>query len=663
MRHIALFCWITFSALIVTPCQAQRRQIETDMLDDPDRLVREAATLIDSGKIEEGLLILEDAITLKPSHLAANRFLQDVYRHRGALMELEDRYQALSEQYPDDALALYLKGRLDLHLGDYAAATEIFREAIQEDLLLYSLGNVDEATIQALRRAHSESDSDALFLIMRWHHELQVQDRAAALERIHQEIEAHQDLFYSSPENLGLLVEFLAWQGRDPGKTEVARLAFVDRFPGHPDAPLYLLNLAMEAYDDSTAQYSYYTKFFDEYPHSPYRRIGYGRFFGDLIRQGKGDRVIFIASKLLQEPGANEVDLDDARQLKTWNVNEPTTLAGEGYTAWCGAALEAERYDEAAHVAGMMLESELQDPFAFYVVGRQFRRLETELDLSIRLYERSVKLARDENPAFLFYFIQGSESLDPVQADLTRIETWYELVMARQMAGRTGSATAGADSLVNLIARVPSNRLRWEYFTTAAEAFEAVNRYSDAVAQYTRALEIKFGDAEIESALHRAYAAAFPGSDWEQELDDQLHPAAADFELESLAGDTVSLEDLRGKVVVVNFWATWCGGCVKKLPHLTTFHERFHDRGLEVVAITLDEKRELVPPLVEELHLPYTILYGNRSIANHYNIGSIPVTFLVDERGRIRGKQLGYWSSIEDWIENWSRLIESLLEH
>ncbi len=662
MRHLILFCLVSLSILTVIPCQAQRRQLETDQLDDPDRLVREAVELMDIGNIEEGITILEKAIALKPSHLAANRLLQDVYRQRGSLPELKERYQALTDQYPDDTLALYLRGRLDLHLGDYAAAAEVFKEAIQNDLLLYSLGDVDEVTIQALQQAFSDSNNDPLFLITRWHHELQVQDKAAARERIFQEMEDHQQLLFSTPENLDLLVEFLAWQGRDPGKTEAARIEFVNRFPDYPDAPLYLLNLAMWAYDDSTAQYSYYARFFAEYPRSLYRRFGYTGFLGDLIRQGMFDRVILIAKQLIQDTEAGQVDLDLVRQLKTYAVSEPTTLAGVGYALWSRAAIAAERQDEAVQVARMLLESGLQDPFAYRSVGRQFLRLEKELDLCISLLEASVKQMHDENPSFLFYFLQGSELFDPVRADLMRINIWHDLVKAYQMVGRSNSAAAGADTLVVLFSQVPPERLQWVFHTTTAEAFEAVNRYPDAVAQYTRALEIKFGDAEIESALRRAYAAAFPGTDWERELDDRLHPPAAGFTLESLDGDTVSLEDLRGKVVIVNFWATWCGGCVKKLPHLVTFHERFHDRGLEVVAISLDERRELVPPLVEELQLPYTILYGDRSIADRYDIGAIPVTFLIDKRGRISGKQLGYWSSIEDWIENWSQLIESLLE-
>ena len=118
------------------------------------------------------------------------------------------------------------------------------------------------------------------------------------------------------------------------------------------------------------------------------------------------------------------------------------------------------------------------------------------------------------------------------------------------------------------------------------------------------------------------------------EADDQPR-ANADFTLTDLNGHSWTLKSLRGKVVVVNFWATWCPPCRKELPDLEQLSERFKDQGLVVLALS-DEDVTKVKPFVEQRNLTYPVLLdaGGR-VAKEYDVEGIPKTFVYDREGKL----------------------------
>lgn len=115
---------------------------------------------------------------------------------------------------------------------------------------------------------------------------------------------------------------------------------------------------------------------------------------------------------------------------------------------------------------------------------------------------------------------------------------------------------------------------------------------------------------------------------------------APSFEVEDLEGNTVSLEDFRGKLVILNFWATWCEPCITEWPQLDQLAERLQGRDdVVILAVSIDQKREDIAPFLERMSLTDTgvkVLWDpNASVNVEYGSEKIPDTFFVDEAGRL----------------------------
>src|SRR5579862_8394979 len=123
---------------------------------------------------------------------------------------------------------------------------------------------------------------------------------------------------------------------------------------------------------------------------------------------------------------------------------------------------------------------------------------------------------------------------------------------------------------------------------------------------------------------------------------------AANFKLEALDGHTVSLESLRGKVVFLNVWATWCGPCREEMPSMETLYEDFKDnKDFVMLAVSQDVKgRSMVAPYVEKNGYHFAILLDpENKISESYDISGVPETFIIDRKGQIVAHHMGAF----DW--------------
>jgi peroxiredoxin len=117
---------------------------------------------------------------------------------------------------------------------------------------------------------------------------------------------------------------------------------------------------------------------------------------------------------------------------------------------------------------------------------------------------------------------------------------------------------------------------------------------------------------------------------------------APDFTLQDLNGNTVKLSDNKGKIVLLEFWATWCPPCRAAVPGIEQLHKAYKDKGLVVLAVSMDQGGwDEVKSFVAEQHITYTVLKGTQSIMEQYHVRSIPMTLILNREGRIVSRYLG----------------------
>ncbi len=138
-------------------------------------------------------------------------------------------------------------------------------------------------------------------------------------------------------------------------------------------------------------------------------------------------------------------------------------------------------------------------------------------------------------------------------------------------------------------------------------------------------------------------------SNWSAPPSSELQ-AAPDFTLNDLEGHPVGLSSYAGKVVILDFWATWCAPCRYEVPHLVELQERFGARGLQVLGVTLDRVQTAgdVIPFSRKYSMNYPILWAESSVLEMYGVLSIPVTLLITRDGKFYRRFTGFGGNTAD---------------
>ena len=118
---------------------------------------------------------------------------------------------------------------------------------------------------------------------------------------------------------------------------------------------------------------------------------------------------------------------------------------------------------------------------------------------------------------------------------------------------------------------------------------------------------------------------------------DETNELAQDFTLKSNGGKNIKLSELRGQVVMLNFWASWCGTCIKQLPILNKFHNKYKNKDFTVLSINIEEKTKKAARIAKKLNLDTPVLFDTYNhVSRYYTVSSIPLSILIDRDGYIR---------------------------
>lgn len=121
-----------------------------------------------------------------------------------------------------------------------------------------------------------------------------------------------------------------------------------------------------------------------------------------------------------------------------------------------------------------------------------------------------------------------------------------------------------------------------------------------------------------------------------------LRALAPDFTLPQLDGQSLRLSSYRGKIVLLDFWATWCDPCREETPHLVELQQKYGNPGLQIIGVSMDDSPDPVRGFYQQFHMNYPVVMGNAKIGELYGgVLGLPIAFVLDRQGRIVAKHIG----------------------
>jgi peroxiredoxin len=139
----------------------------------------------------------------------------------------------------------------------------------------------------------------------------------------------------------------------------------------------------------------------------------------------------------------------------------------------------------------------------------------------------------------------------------------------------------------------------------------------------------------------------------------ELGQPAPDFTLKSMAGTNLKLTEQRGNIIVINFWASWCGPCRKEMPVLQKFYDKYQDLGVSVWGVNVEQENQAGRDFLADLNLSFPILFdASNTISAMYQVEAMPTTIIVDRDGVVRYAFKGYKPGYE---KKYAKAIKKLI--
>ena len=133
---------------------------------------------------------------------------------------------------------------------------------------------------------------------------------------------------------------------------------------------------------------------------------------------------------------------------------------------------------------------------------------------------------------------------------------------------------------------------------------------------------------------------------------------APDFALKSSSGENLRLSEYRGDVVMINFWATWCGPCRQEMPLLDELYSRYQRVGFNLLGVNIDDDSSRAMDMIDELGVSFPVLFdSSKEVSRLYQVDAMPVTIIVDRDGNVRYLHQGYKPGFEDTYQQQVRAL------
>ena len=250
-------------------------------------------------------------------------------------------------------------------------------------------------------------------------------------------------------------------------------------------------------------------------------------------------------------------------------------------------------------------------------------------------------------------FVLFQDGLAKIRKEAQDIMKVYRQVKMPEGAAKRDSLSKELEKVGNRMLEHPLNFVKENndtYFSLNLIGLEAnkpkfdVVSFMEAFDNLTPELKSSPKGLEVKERLDELY------KKYEKIAHLEIGKIAPNFEAPTPDGDIVSLNNLKGKVTIIDFWAAWCGPCRKENPNVVRIYNQYHDQGLEIVGVSLDGERRQKDPkkawlnAIEQDKLTWNqvshLKYFNDPIAQLYNIKSIPATYILDAEGKIVAKNL-----------------------